>query len=198
MGLAGIPWWTTDIGGFFGGNPDLPSFRELVVRWFEYGTFCPVMRLHGQRLPITPPVSDHGGGMCKTGAANEVWSFGDEAYEILVFYIRLRESMKPYIRTLMEQAHEKGTPVMRTLFYMFPEDLKAWEVDDEYLFGDKILVAPVLYEGETSRKVYLPQGKRWQNVWTGEMVEGGTCVEVETPLNQIPLFTCDGYKIDVQ
>lgn len=198
MGLAGIPWWTTDIGGFFGGNPDLPSFRELVVRWFEYGTFCPVMRLHGQRLPITPPVSNHGGGMCKTGAANEVWSFGDEAYEILVFYIRLRESMKPYIRTLMEQAHEKGTPVMRTLFYMFPEDQKSWEVDDEYLFGDKVLVAPVLHEGETSRRVYLPQGKLWQNVWTGETVEGGSYVEVETPLNQIPLFTCDGYKINVQ
>lgn len=198
MGLAGIPWWTTDIGGFFGGTSALPEFRELLVRWFEYGTFCPVMRLHGQRLPITPPVSNHGGGMCKTGAGNEVWSFGDEAYEILVRYIRLRESMRPYIRTLMTQAHEKGTPVMRTLFYVFPDDPSAWEIDDEYLFGSQILVAPVLEANAKSRSVYLPSGTTWTNAWTGEEIPGGTTVEVKTPPEQIPLFTCGGYNLKLE
>ena len=82
MGIAGIPWWTTDIGGFHGGYPDDPEFRELLVRWFQYGTFCPVMRLHGDREPHSEPLGTKGGRICPSGADNEVWSFGEEAYEI--------------------------------------------------------------------------------------------------------------------
>ena len=89
MGIAGIPWFTTDIGGFHGGNPDDPAFRELLIRWFEYGTFCPVMRLHGDREPHKPPMGSEGGAACVSGADNEVWSFGDEAYEILCGYLEL-------------------------------------------------------------------------------------------------------------
>lgn len=122
MGLAGIPWWTTDIGGFHGGDPKDPDFRELLVRWFEYGTFCPVMRLHGDREPRQPQVGTTGGATCRSGAENEVWSFGKEAFEICKKYLNLRERMKPYIARLMKEAHEKGTPVMRPLFYDFPED----------------------------------------------------------------------------
>ena len=192
MGIAGIPWFTTDIGGFHGGNPDDPAFRELLIRWFEYGTFCPVMRLHGDREPHKPPMGSEGGAACVSGADNEVWSFGDEAYEILCGYLELREKMKPYITELMKAAHEKGTPVMRPLFYDMPDDPKAWEVEDQYMFGPDVLVAPILFEGARSREVYLPAGTEWTNYWTGEKVAGGQTITADAPLAQIPLFTRNG------
>lgn len=188
MGLAGIPWWTTDIGGFHGGNPDDPKFRELFVRWFEWGAFCPVMRLHGDREPRQPQHGTTGGAACCSGAANEVWSYGEEVYEICKKYLELREKMRPYTRKLMEEAHEKGTPVMRTLFYMFPEDLLCWEVEDEYCYGPDMLVAPVLYAGERSRSVYLPKGETWVEYASGKEYEGGQRVEAAAPLDVIPVF----------
>lgn len=156
MGLAGIPWWTTDIGGFHGGNPDNPEFRELFVRWFQWGIFCPVMRLHGDREPRMPEEKTVGGEACRSGAPNEVWSYGEEVYRICQKYLQIREEMRDYTRTLMREAHEKGTPVMRTLFYEFPEDKEAWEVEDEYLYGNKLLVAPILEAGAKVRNIYLP------------------------------------------
>lgn len=188
MGLAGIPWWTTDIGGFHGGNPDDPAFRELLIRWFEYGTFCPVMRLHGDREPKKAPMGTVGGAACNSGADNEVWSYGDEAYEICKTYLNLREKMKPYITELMEEAHEKGTPVMRPLFYDFPEDGHAWEVEDAYMFGGKMLVAPVMYAGMRKREVYFPEGSRWKSIWDGQIYEGGNTYEVDAPLDKMPVF----------
>ena len=195
MGIAGIPWWTTDIGGFFGADVRDPAFHELLVRWFEYGTFCPVMRLHGYRWPIQPQVGTTGGATCLSGAPNEVWSYTDEVYEILKDYLFLREKMKPYIEKIMQQAHEKGTPVMRPLFYDFPEDGKAWETEDAYMFGPDILVAPVMYAGQTTRSVYLPAGAVWTNYWTGDKLEGGQTVSVEAPLEQIPLFMKDEFHL---
>ncbi|WP_313152636.1 glycoside hydrolase family 31 protein [Lacrimispora sp.] len=189
MGIAGIPWWTTDIGGFHGGNPEDPAFRELLVRWFEYGTFCPVMRLHGYREPLKEPMGTEGGAACVSGADNEVWSFGEEAYEICRTYLKMRETMKPYIAELMEEAHRKGTPVMRPLFYDFPEDERSWEVEDQYMFGPDVLVAPILYAGMRKRKMYLPKGFAWKEYWTGEEVEGGRTVEVDAPLHRLPVFT---------
>jgi alpha-D-xyloside xylohydrolase len=189
MGIAGIPWWTTDIGGFHGGNPEDPAFRELLVRWFEYGTFCPVMRLHGYREPLKEPMGTEGGAACVSGADNEVWSFGEEAYEICRTYLKMRETMKPYIAELMEEAHRKGTPVMRPLFYDFPEDERSWEVEDQYMFGPDVLVAPILYAGMRKRKVYLPKGFAWKEYWTGEEVEGGRTVDVDAPLHRLPVFT---------
>lgn len=194
MGIAGIPWWTTDIGGFHGGNPDDPAFRELLIRWFEYGTFCPVMRLHGYREPLKAPIGTEGGALCVSGADNEVWSFGEEAYEICKTYLQLREQMKPYIANQMKVAHEKGTPVMRPLFYGFPEDKKAWEVEDEYMFGDHVLVAPVLYENQREREVYLPEGSTWKNYWTGEEYQGGQRYTVDAPIEKLPVFLRDGYE----
>lgn len=175
--LSGIPWWTTDIGGFFGGDPDSPEFRELLVRWFQYGAFCPVFRLHGYRLPAER----------MNGGPNEVWSYGDEAYEILKDYLFIRERMRPYVMQQMHFAHEKGTPPMRPLVFDFPDDESAVEVDDQYMFGPDLLVSPVLHAGARSRRVYLPAGSTWTNAWTGEVLPGGQWVKVDAPLERIPL-----------
>ncbi len=188
MGLAGIPWWTTDIGGFHGGDPNDPGFRELFVRWFQWGAFCPVMRLHGDREPRQPQVGTTGGATCCSGAANEVWSYGEEVYHICEKYMRMREEMRGYTRRLMQEAHKNGSPVMRTMFYEFPEDPKCWEVEDEYMYGDKLLVAPVLEAGADMRKVYLPQGCQWKDCRSGEVFEGGQTVEADAPLEYMPLF----------
>lgn len=198
MGMAGIPWFTTDIGGFHGGNPEDPEFRELLVRWFQYGTFCPVMRLHGERQPMKPQYGTTGGATCLSGADNEVWSFGEGAYEICKEYLQIRENMRAYTRSLMKEAHEKGTPVMRTLFYEFPQDSYVWEVEDEFLFGSDVLVAPVLYENQRQRKVYLPAGVQWKQVWTGETYTGGQTILVEAPIEQIPLFIKEGSKVKIR
>ncbi|MDO4284119.1 MAG: glycoside hydrolase family 31 protein [Eubacteriales bacterium] len=197
MAIAGIPWWTTDIGGFFGANIYDEEYHECFVRWFEYGAFCPVMRLHGYRMPYQPQYGTTGGATCVSGAPNEIWSYGDTVYEICKKYIDLREQMRPYTRSLMEAAHETGDPVMRPLFYEFPEDGKTWEVENEYLYGPDILVAPVLYAGMESREVYLPEGAEWTNVWTKEKFAGGQTVTVRTPLEEIPLFTRNGFALEV-
>ena len=195
MAIAGIPWWTTDIGGFFGGDSTDPAFHELLVRWFEYGAFCPVMRLHGYRMPYQPQYGTTGGAACVSGAPNEIWSYGKDVEKILERYIRIRENMRPYVRDLMRQAHEKGTPVMRPLFYDYAEDAASWDIEDEYMFGPDILVAPVTESRQSEREVYLPKGSTWTNAWTGETIEGGVRICVNTPLEQIPLFTTNGYNI---
>lgn len=197
MGLSGIPWWTTDIGGFHGGNPDDPSFRECIIRWFQYGAFCPVFRLHGDREPHSEPLGTSGGGLCNSGADNEVWSYGEEAYEIFKKYMFIRERLRPYITQLMKAAHEKGTPPMRPLFYDFPDDQEAWNVEDVFMFGPDLLVAPILYEGTRVRKVYLPKGSTWKEVHTGQIYEGGSLIESEAPLEVIPLFLRDDADLPI-
>jgi alpha-D-xyloside xylohydrolase len=197
MAIAGIPWWTTDIGGFHGGNPEDPSFRECIIRWFQYGVFCPVFRLHGDRSPAQKPIGTTGGGQCHSGAANEVWSYGEEAYGIFKEFLHLRERLRPYITGLMKEAHEKGTPPMRPLFYDFSEDENAWDVDDQYMFGPDILVAPVLNEGERSRHLYLPKGAVWKNPYSGEIYEGGKQITIEAPLERIPLFLKNGVDLPI-
>lgn len=194
MAMAGIPWWTTDIGGFDGGKPETPEYRELMVRWFEYATFCPVLRMHGWREPALDPLAPTGGGACFSGSDNELWSYGEEAYEIMKDHIFLRERMRPYVRSLMQEAHEKGTPPMRPLFYAYPKDARAWEIDDEYLFGPDLLIAPILTLGQRSRSVYLPAG-RWTDAYTGKTYEGGIAFEVEAPLCRIPVFIREGAAI---
>jgi alpha-D-xyloside xylohydrolase len=192
MGLAGIPWWTTDIGGFHGGDPNDPAFRECVIRWFQYGAFSPVFRLHGDREPAGAPLGTEGGGLCWSGAPNEVWSYGEEAYPIFVKYMELREQLRPYIRGLMEAAHKKGTPVMRPLFYDFPSDAAAWEIEDQYMFGPDYLVAPILQLGARTRRVYLPAGSDWVDTLTGEQYEGRQWIEVAAPIEHMPLFARSG------
>lgn len=188
MGMAGIPWWTTDIGGFHGGDPNDPAFRELFVRWFQWGTFCPVMRLHGDREPRQPQFGTTGGAACCSGAANEVWSYGEEVYKICVKYLRMREKMRDYTRELMQETHETGAPVMRTLFYEFPEDPVCWEAEDEYMYGGRYLVAPVLEAGAKSRRVYLPAGCGWKLQETGETYEGGRWIDIPVTIETMPVF----------
>jgi len=183
MAMSGIPWWTTDIGGFYGADSASSTFRELIVRWFQYSTFCPVLRLHGYRNP-----ESNSAMMIQTGGPNEVWSFGAEAYAIISELLALRERLRPYVMEQMQLAHERGIPPMRPLFFDFPNDETASKVDDQYLFGPNLLVAPVLYEGARSRKVYLPAGTTWTDAWTGEVFRGGCSLMAEAPLSRIPLY----------
>lgn len=192
MGLSGIPWWTTDIGGFHAGQIADEGFRELLIRWFQFGAFCPVMRLHGCRQPGETIVNKAGEVREGTGADNEVWSFGEEAYPILVKFIQIRELLRDYTRSLMRQAHETGDPVMRALFYEFPEDPVCWNITDSYLFGSDILVAPICHEKAQSRQVYLPQGASWTHAGTGKVYTGGQTREIDAPLDTLPVFLRDG------
>ncbi len=194
MGLSGIPWWTTDIGGFHGGQIADEGFRELLVRWFQFGAFCPVMRLHGCRQPSTPIINRAGEEREGTGADNEVWSFGEEAYPILVKFIQLRELLRDYTRSLMKQAHENGDPVIRALFYEFPDDKECWDITDSYLFGSDILVAPVCHEKARSRRVYLPSGASWTDARTGQIYSGGQWIDADAPLDTLPVFLRDGQQ----
>jgi len=122
-----------------------------------------------------------------SGYDNEVWSFGEEAYPILVKYMQRRESLRPYVRELMHEAHENGTPLMRAMFYEFPDDPACIPLKDQYMFGSRYLVAPVMQPGMRSRSVYLPRG-RWQDVDTGAVYEGGQTVAVDAPLERMPVF----------
>ncbi len=187
MGCAGIPWWTTDIGGFHDGHPDDPGFRELLIRWFQWGCYCPVMRLHGDRRPDERVFRKDGTEVLSSGGPNEVWSYGEEAYPILTKYMERREALRPYVRELMREAHENGTPLMRAMFYEFPEDPACAALKDQYMFGGRFLVAPVLYPGARSRGVYLPAGL-WKDVDTGAEYPGGRTVTADAPLDRIPVF----------
>jgi alpha-D-xyloside xylohydrolase len=192
IGLSGIPWWTTDIGGFYNGNINTPYFKELIVRWFQFGVFCPIFRLHGFREPRTP--ASHLLTSESTGAANEVWSFGDKAYGIIKDILFLRERLRPYVNRQMQLAHEKGIPPMRPLFFDFPSDTGSAAIDDEFLFGPDFLVAPVLEYEARKRKVYLPAGIDWTDAWTDKIFAGGQWLEVDAPLEKIPVFLRAGIK----
>jgi alpha-D-xyloside xylohydrolase len=189
--MSGIPWWTTDVGGFHGGDPSDPDYRELVVRWFQYGAVCPLLRLHGNREPRMPF------GLDQTGGPNEVWSYGTEAYDIIREVLFLRERLRPYIMTLMRSASSSGLPPMRPLFVDFPADPAAWPIDDEFMFGPSLLAAPVLHAGARSREVYLPADATWRDAWTGERFDGGAVIEADAPLARIPLFLRDGATLPI-
>ena len=198
VAMCGIPWWTTDIGGFINGDPESEEFRELMIRWFEFGVFCPIFRLHGFRLPY--PVRDilNPDGYCGSGGPNEVWSFGKKAYEIIRRYMYIREGLKPYIMSQMKLASEDGTPVMRPLFYDFCGDGNVYDIGDEYMFGPDLLVAPVVEQGARKRMVYLPEGCRWKDAGTGMVYDGGTRIEADAPLDTIPLFLKEDAELSVQ
>jgi alpha-D-xyloside xylohydrolase len=191
MAMSGIPWWTADIGGFFKGDPDDPEYRELLVRWFEYGAFCPLFRLHGDRLPNAAMGTD------MTGGPNEIWSFGEEACSILTSYIFLRERLRPYLHAQAREASRTGIPVMRPLLLEFPQDKRCWDVDDEFMFGPDLLVAPVLEQHASGRSLYLPAGTEWTDAWTGAREPGGAVVTASAPLERIPLFLRGGAQLDI-
>ncbi|MGA7887759.1 MAG: TIM-barrel domain-containing protein [Acidobacteriaceae bacterium] len=191
---SGLPYWTDDVGGFWGlpavhhpAHPPLidpataranvggyDDYPELYVRWFEYGTFMPILRTHGMRR------------------FNTVWSYGDQATPILEKYLRLRYALIPYIYSLAYQTYETGAPYMRALFMDFPNDPRAAALTDEFMFGPDFLVAPVTHQGQTSRTVYLPAGADWYNYWTNEKYRGGQRIVVSAPIDAIPLFVRAG------
>jgi alpha-D-xyloside xylohydrolase len=191
VALSGVPWWTTDIGGFHGGDPASPYFRELIVRWFQFGAFCPLFRLHGERYPRAPH------NPLRTGGPNEVWSFGAEAYEIIRETLFLRERLRPYLMEQMRAAHEQGLPVLRPLLLAFPDDPACWSVDDQFLVGPDLLVAPVTEFGARERTVQLPAGPMWTDVWTGAVHRGGQRIRVAAPLDRIPAFVRDGRPLPI-
>lgn len=155
MAMCGIPWWNTDIGGFYGGDTQSEEFRELIVRWFQYGVFSPVMRLHGNR-------NRHGEKSDlkePSGDPNELWNFGEKNFEVLKDLVFFRERLRPYIEHHMEIASQKGYPIMRPMFFDFPDDEVCYTLGEQYMFGDDILFAPIVNRGQTKKSIYLPKGK---------------------------------------
>lgn len=167
--LSGIAWWTTDIGGYGGGNPNDAEFRELIVRWFQYGATCPLFRQHGARN-------------------TEPWLLGNESFSAVKDAMNLREKLRPYIMEQMKLVHATGTPVNRPLWFNYANDSNTWHINDEFMLGPDYLVAPVYVYQAKNRTVYLPSGETWVHYFTGDKYNGGSNVTVLTPLNQFPLF----------
>ena len=171
--LSGQPYWGTDIGGLMYTERYDP---ELFVRWLQWGAFCPVFRTHGIRYN------------------NEPWSYGEQAEAIIKQYIGLRYRLMPYIYTYAYETSQTFAPMMRPMFYAFPEDRQAREQKQQFMFGDSLLVAPVTEKGARTKKVWLPEGV-WHDFWTGKAYTGGCWVEVFAPLDTLPLFVRGGSVI---
>ena len=199
MTASGIAYWGNDIGGWqplpksgsatrpllidpsdardvVGGDDDYP---ELFTRWFEYGTFLPTLRVHGERKHT------------------EIWAYGKQAEAILARYDRLRYQLIPYIYSLARHTYESGAPFMRALWMDFPGDARVAAIGDEYMFGPDFLVAPVTAQGQTRKQVYLPAGADWYDYWTSERLPGGRTVTVDAPIDRIPVFVRAGSILPV-
>ncbi len=173
--VSGLPYWTTDIGGFVSANPDDPAYRELYIRWFQFGTFCPIFRAHGTR----------------TTNQNEIWSYGPEAQKTLVAYDNLRYRLMPYIYSLAWKTTSEGYTIMRPLVMDFREDTRAQNIGDQFLFGPAILVNPVTETGAATRRLYLPNAK-WFDFWTGAAMQGGRTLDAPSPIDRMPLYVRAG------
>ena len=169
--LSGIPYWTTDIGGFVSGDPDDPTYRELFVRWFQFGAFSPILRVHGTR---------------KTDQ-NELWSYGPDAQKTLVSFDRLRYRLLPYTYSLAWKTTSDSYTPMRPLVMDFRSDVRAENTGDEFMYGPAFLVSPVTEPAATSRRVYLPDAK-WYDFWNGVSVDGKREITAEAPLDELPLY----------
>ena len=195
--LCGIPYWNSDIGGFFLWNfkdpLNNPDYRELHVRWMQFGTFCPMMRSHGEGYP------------------REIYRFGKKGepiYNAIEKYINLRYSLLPYIYSASWEVTSNQSSMMRALVMDYANDTKALDINDEYLFGKSILVCPVtkpMYnDGKQttfniikSKDVYLPNGNDWFDFWTGEKIKGGQTISKEVPIDIIPLYVKAGAILPV-
>ena len=189
MAMCGIPWWNTDIGGFYGGDTTSEYFRELIVRWFQFGLFSPVMRLHGNRVRhgekrnVKEP----------TGDPNELWSFGERNFEILKDLVMLRERLRPYIQKQFDTASEKGYPVIRPMFFEYPEDEVCYTLESQYMFGDDIIFAPIVNHGQTKKTVYIPDGE-WILTKDKTVYTKGT-YEITAGLNEFVAFVKVGSDV---
>jgi alpha-D-xyloside xylohydrolase len=173
--ISGLPYWTTDIGGFLSGNPDDPEYRELFIRWFQFGAFNPILRVHGTR----------------STNQNELWSYGADAQKILVRYDTLRYRLLPYIYSMAWMTTSQGYTPMRGLVMDFRTDARTATIGDEFMFGPAFLVSPVTEPGATTRRTYLPNAK-WYDFWTGAAVQGPRTVDADAPIEKLPLFVRAG------
>lgn len=174
--ISGMPYWTTDIGGYFGHNIDwsLAENNELFTRWFEFGAFCPIFRVHG-------------------GGARELygkqWSAATKA--TLLTFDRLRYRLMPYVYSLAWQVTSQGYTLQRHLVFDYQDDPKVYGIKDQYLFGPAFLVNPITSAGATSRSVYLPAGS-WYDFWTGAASTGGKTIDAAAPIDRMPLYVKAG------
>jgi len=180
--LSGLPYWTTDIGGFVSGDPKDPKYRELFIRWFQFGTFCPIFRVHGTR----------------SNDQNELWSYGPEAQKILVNFDRLRYRLLPYIYSLAWKTTSQGYTPMRALAMDFRTDVRAANIGDQFMFGPAIMVNPVTEADAVARRVYLPAAAKqgltpsWYDFWTGKSQQRNGEIDAAAPVERIPLYVRAG------
>ncbi len=172
--LSGIPYWSADIGGFFGGAPRDPAYAELFTRWYQFGVFNPMFRVHG------------------TGQGKELWAFDDATQKILVDYDRLRYRLLPYIYSASWAVTSRRGTMMRALAFDFRDDETALHIPDEYMFGPALLVAPVVQAKANARTVYLPGKDAWYDFWTGARQDGGQVVVAKADIATIPLYVRAG------
>ena len=174
--MSGLPYWTTDVGGFFRPDDQYTSeaYHELLIRWFEYGTFCPLFRIHGYK------------------SETEMWKFGPKVEQVLHQYDDLRYRLLPYIYSVAWNVTSQGGTMMSALPLEYPKDAKAREISDQFLFGPSLLINPVTEPGATTRKVYLPSGAAWFDFWTGKKTEGGQTIQADAPIERMPIFVKSG------
>ena len=176
---SGIPYWTSDIGGYHynWGVPDWskPEFRELFTRWFQFGTFCPIMRIHGKG---------------ERAIFSKNWN--EDTRAILLKYDKLRYRLLPYIYSLAAKTTLENYTMMRSLAFDFRNDTNVYKIPDQYMFGPAFLVNPVTAKGKADRKVYLPGSDLWYNFWTGEKARGGKTINAAAPIGLLPLYVRAG------
>ena len=194
MGMCGISWWNSDIGGFLSGDTESEDFRELIVRWFQFGLFSPIMRLHGARNRTPNQPEPNPGIIERSGGPNEIWMFGERNYEIIKSLIETREKLRPYIMKYMDIASKTGSPMMRPMFFDFYTDEVCYTLEDQYMFGEEILFAPILERGQTEREVYLPEG-HWVSVIDKKVYEGKQKVRIKAEINQYIAFVKEGSEV---
>jgi len=194
MAMCGIPWWNSDLGGFWGGDIESDYFKELIVRWFQFGVFSPVMRLHGSRRRESTYEFRHPGIIEPSNGANELWSFGEDVYPILKSLVELRYRLKDYTCKYMDIASETGAPIMRPMFWDFYDDENTYTLEDQYMYGADILFAPIYEHGCTERDVYLPKGE-WIDVRTRNVVTGGRTIRCHAELHEFIAFVRAGSDV---
>jgi len=171
---AGLPYWNTDIGGFFAGDPADPAYAELFTRWFQFGTFTPMFRTHG------------------TGKSKEMWRFPAATQAVLKRFDNLRYRLLPYIYSEAWAVTSDGGTMMRPLVFDFGNDPDALDIADQYMFGPGLMVAPVTRKGASTRTVYLPGSTDWYDFWTGKRMASKHEIAVATPIDSVPLFVRAG------
>ncbi|HNW51411.1 MAG TPA: glycoside hydrolase family 31 protein [Prolixibacteraceae bacterium] len=176
IGLSGVPAWTHCMGGF-----EQVADPELYVRWCQFGMFSPVALLFGMEHPNY----------------KEPWTYGDEAQAIFVKYDKLRYRLIPYIYSSYYQSYKNGSPIIRALVFDHPSDVNTYPIDDQYLFGENMLICPVTEKGAKSRTLYLPEGK-WIDYWSGQEYIGKKSIIVKTPLDKLPIYIKAGAIIPMQ